>query len=373
MILAHLADLHLGFSAYERHDRGQNVREADVAEVFMRAVEEVSRLNPDVVLVAGDVFDRPDPPSGALVTFARGLEALRVALPQIPVLVVAGPRDTPTSPGDPGVLAALDTVPSVEAAATTPRSVYVGGGVLHVHLLPHRAALLEPAVLPAPDPAAHWNVLVTHACSGRGGPGASPGDVSGGGGPWIDPNVWDYVALGGEHVQRAPLPHVRWAGSLERVGWRPWEEALEEKGFFTYDLSERRATFHAVPVRAVVSLAPIRVEPGDPNRLRRRVREVTDEVPGGIDGKVVLVRVQGAAPSDLAGLTEDLLPGLRNRALHLSAVLEDATRSRVPRTPAEELRPRLTELLEDEGVAQEQALGRAASLLGETQIEATAR
>ena len=34
---------------------------------------------------------------------------------------------------------------------------------------------------------------------------------------------------------------------------------------------------------------------------------------------------------------------------------------------------RLTELLEDEGVAQEQALGRAASLLGETQIEATAR
>jgi hypothetical protein len=164
---------------------------------------------------------------------------------------------------------------------------------------------------------------------------------------------------------------VRWAGSLERVGWRPWEEALEEKGFFTYDLSERRATFHAVPVRAMVSLAPIRADPGDPNRLKRQVREVTDEVPGGIDGKVVLVRVQGAVPSDLAGLTEDLLPGLRSRALHLSAVLEDATRS--PRAPAEDLRPRLTELLEDEGVAPDQAAGRAASLLGETQVEATAQ
>ena len=33
----------------------------------------------------------------------------------------------------------------------------------------------------------------------------------------------------------------------------------------------------------------------------------------------------------------------------------------------------LTELLEDEGVAPEQALGRAASLLGETQIEAPAQ
>ena len=371
MIIAHLADLHLGFSAYERHDRGQNVREADVADVFMRAVEEVSRLSPDVVLVAGDVFDRPDPPSGALVTFARGLEALRVALPQIPVMVVAGPRDTPTRPGDPGVLAALDTVPGVEAVATSSRSVYVGGRELHVHLLPHRVALAAPGVPPVPDPTARWNVLVTHARSERGGLGSPPGDVPGRGGPRIDPNVWDYIALGGEHVQRAPFPHVRWAGSLERVGWRPWEEALEEKGFFTYDLSEQRATFHSVPVRAMVSLAPIRVAPGDPNLLKRRVREVTDEVPGGIDGKVVLVRVQGAAPSDLAGLTEDLLPGLRSRALHLSAVLEDATRS--PRTPAEELRPRLTELLEDEGVAPEQALGRAASLLGETQIEATAQ
>ena len=371
MILAHLADLHLGFSAYERYERGQNVREADVADVFMKAVEEVSRLAPDVVLVAGDVFDRPDPHSGALVTFAQGIEALRVALPKIPVLVVAGPRDTPTRPGDPGVLAALDTVPGVEAVATSPRSVYLGDRDLHVHLLPHRAVLGGSAPPPTPDPGARWNVLVTHARLEREGIDPFPDDLPGGGGPHIDPTAWDYIALGGEHAQRAPFPHVRWAGSLERVGWRPWEEALEEKGFFTYDLSAQKATFHPVPVRAVVSLAPIRVEPGDPNRLRRRVREVTDEVPGGIDGKVVLVRVQGAAPTDLAGLTEDLLPGLRSRALHLSAVLEDTTRSH--RTPAEELRPRLTELLEDEGVAPDQALGRAASLLGETQVEATTR
>ena len=371
MILAHLADLHLGFSAYERHERGQNVREADVADVFMKAVEEVSRLSPDVVLVVGDVFDRPDPPSGALVTFARGIEALRAALPEIPVLVVAGPRDTPARPGDPGVLAAIDTVPGVEAVATSPRSVYVGEGKLHVHLLPHRVALGESSEPPTPDPAARWNVLVTHARFERGELDPPRDDVPGGRGPRIDPTAWDYVALGGEHVQRAPFPHVRWAGSLERVGWRPWEEALEEKGFFTYDLWAHRATFHPVPVRAMVSLAPIHVAPGDPEGLKRRVREVTDEVPGGIDGKVVLVRVQGAAPPDLAALTEDLLPGLRDRALYLSAVLEDASRS--PRVPAEELRPRLTELLEDEGVAPEQALGRAASLLGETRMEAAAQ
>ena len=354
MILAHLADLHLGFRAYERTDRGRNVRETDVAGAFMRAVGELVKIRPDVVLVAGDVFDRPDPPASALVTCARGLEVLRSALPETQVLVAGGARDTPRHPGDPGVLAALDTLPGVEAAAGPPRSVRVGEGALHVQLLPHRAALSEPAV-PEPDPYARWNVLVTHARTPGGGAGR---------GPRIDLRAWDYVALGGEHVHRLLLPHVGWAGSLERVTWSPWNEALEDKGFVTYDLEARRASFHALPVRAVVSLAPVRVPEGDPDRLRLRLREVIDEVPGGIEGKIVLVRVQGAAPADLSGLVDELLPVLRERALHLSVSREDSPRPRAVPGPDAELHSRLVELLMEEGIAPEEATLRASALLG---------
>jgi DNA repair exonuclease SbcCD nuclease subunit len=365
LIVAHLADLHLGFSAYDRAEGGRNTRELDVEGAFLRALEEVARLRPEAVLIAGDVFDRPDPPSSALLAFARGLELLRDRLPGAPVLVCAGPRDRSRHRTDPGVLAALDTVPGVEAAADAPRSVRVGE--LHVRLLPYRAALEEPVAPPAPDPTARWNVLLTHAREGTekrrdGAPGWSPA-------PPIDPRAWDYVALGGEHVHRVPAPNVQWAGSLERIGWRPWEEALEEKGFVTYDLARRRAAFHAVAVRAVVSLAPIRVQPGDPVRLRRRVRQLTDEVPGGIDGKIVLVRVQGAAPEDLSGLTEDLLSTLRARALHLSVVLVDPPRRPSLRAAAEDLRPRLAALLEREGVAADEGAARAGALLGEATPE----
>ena len=354
MILAHLADLHLGFRAYERTDRGRNVREADVAGAFMRAVGELVKIRPDVVLVAGDVFDRPDPPASALVTCARGLEVLRSALPETRVLVAGGVRDTPRHPRDPGVLAALDTLPGVEAAAGPPRSVRVGESTLHVQLLPHRAALGESA-MPEPDPHARWNVLVTHARAPGGGTGR---------GLRIDLRAWDYVALGGEHVHRLLLPHVGWAGSLERVTWSPWNEALEDKGFVTYDLEARRASFHALPVRAVVSLAPVRVPAGDPDQLRRRLREVIDEVPGGIEGKIVLVRVQGAAPADLSGLADALLPVLRERALHLSVSLDDSPRARVVPGPDMELHPRLVELLVEDGVAPEEATLRARALLG---------
>ena len=62
MIVVHLSDLHLGHRAFSRSERGQNVREQDLAVAFQRAVEATVAEAPDLVLVSGDVFDRPDPP-----------------------------------------------------------------------------------------------------------------------------------------------------------------------------------------------------------------------------------------------------------------------------------------------------------------------
>ena len=47
MIIAHLADLHLGFSAYEHHDHGQNVREGDVVDWQPKAFARALELGPD--------------------------------------------------------------------------------------------------------------------------------------------------------------------------------------------------------------------------------------------------------------------------------------------------------------------------------------
>lgn len=308
MILAHLSDLHLGFRAYGRTQRGLDVRERDVAVAWERAVQEVVRLAPQVVVVAGDVFDRPDPPAGALVTLARGLELLRASLPGTPVFMVAGPRDTPRRPADPGGLAVLDTFPNVQAAVGLPRSVVLERLDLHAALVPYRAVLRESAVAPEPDPRVRWNLLVLHAAEGRGpGPGVA-----------VDPADWDYVALGGEHRHRAVTERVRYSGSLERVALDPWDEAGEEKGFLVVDLEKGTSAFHAIPGRAVAALAPIRVAPPTPERLSRRVEEVTREVPGGIADKIVRLQLAGVDPQDLLCLQGDLLHSLRQRALHLA-------------------------------------------------------
>jgi exonuclease SbcD len=318
VIVAHLSDLHLGFRAYGRVERGANMRERDVAAAFERAVQELVRIAPDVVVVAGDVFDRPDPPPGAVVALARGLEALRASLPETPVLMVAGPRDTPRRPADPGALAVLDTFPNVEAATGLTRSIVMERLDLHACLVPYRAAVRHPAALPEPDPRMRWNLLVFHGTT----------DATGGGGVHIDSVDWDYIALGGDHRRRKVSPNARYPGSLERVALDPWDEAADEKGFLTIDLEREEVAFHAIPGRPVVALAPIKVVTGDAERLRRRVREVTAEVPGGIDGKIVRLCLEGASPEDLLALQGEDLAELRQRALYLA--VEAGKEPRVP-------------------------------------------
>jgi DNA repair exonuclease SbcCD nuclease subunit len=350
VIVAHLSDLHLGFRAYSRLQSDMDIRERDVSAAFERAVAEIVRVAPQVVLIAGDVFDRPDPPAGAVVALARGLELLRSSLPETPVLMVAGPRDTPRRSGDPGALAVLDTFSNVEAATTLTRSILIDRLDLMACLVPHRAVVRHPPVIPEPDPRRRWNLLVMHARPAP--PGADLG-------VHVDPSEWDYVALGGDHGRRVLTERVRYAGALERVALDPWDEATDQKGFLTFDLEQGTATFHPIPGRPVVALAPIKVGSGDPERIRRRVREVTGDVPGGIDGKIVRIKLEGAKPADLLALQGEPLERLRAEALHLA--VEAGREARAPSEvwlPAEETR-RVNEAvaaeLQREGVASKRA------------------
>ncbi len=312
MIIAHLSDLHLGYRAFGLVEQGRNAREADVARAFHQAIQRILEIAPAAVLVAGDVFERPEPPHSALVALAQGLQSLREALPDMPVLMAAGARDTPAGPADPGPLGAFDTLAGVEAVTATTRSVHYSQLNLNVVLVPHRSTIQEPGPVVVPNPYARWNVLV-----GYGSVDCEEGALLS-----LDSKDWDYVGLGHEHLRREVVSGVHYAGALERVGATPWEEAAEEKGFLTCDLESGQVDFHAIHGRPVVSLEPIPFEPDRPERLSERVREVLVEVPGGIEEKIVRIRIQGLPPERL-DLLDGVLPEYRLRALHLEVQLDD--------------------------------------------------
>jgi len=72
-----------------------------------------------------------------------------------------------------------------------------------------------------------------------------------------------------------------------------------------------------------VALAPIRIPTGESSKLAGKVREVLGEVPGGIDGKIVRLRIEGLTPEEVRREDQGLFAKLRDQALHLAIEVDD--------------------------------------------------
>jgi len=321
--LVHLSDLHLGFRAFAHTEQGANLREKDLTLAFRWALQETIQIRPDLVLITGDIFDHPDPPHTALLAFQRGIGLLRARLPGVRIFLIAGQRDTPSHPAELGPVAILDLYPGVDAAAATPRTLRYRDAGIHALLVPHRAAIQPPWPEIRPDPSAKWNLLLIRGMF----------DEDTGGIP-IDIDEWSYIAVGGPHRPVSWAPHVRAAGALERPERDPWRSAGEERGFISYDLGTGAGEFHPVPGRPVVDLAPIRVAPGDPATGARRLRDLVEGLPGGIDGKIVRVRLTGDVITPADGVSEGLVAAIAERASHVEYLLsggKDTTQGDLPK------------------------------------------
>ena len=92
-LIAHMADVHLGYSQY-----GLSEREEDVYEAFEEAVELIQREHASVLLIAGDLFDSPRPPIKALMK-ARDLLS-RLKDHGVEIYHVIGDHEIPRRVGD---------------------------------------------------------------------------------------------------------------------------------------------------------------------------------------------------------------------------------------------------------------------------------
>ncbi len=268
MIVAHLADLHLGFRQYHRQTpAGLNQREADVAHAFRRAVDQVIAARPDVVMLAGDLFHSVRPTNPAILFAFRQLHRLREALPDAPLIIIAGNHDTPRSVETGSILALFETLGAVVVADKPRRLVYpeLNLSVLAVPVM----ALQGPTALELrPEGNETYQVLLLH--------GRIPNLY-----PWeqhapdypsahVTPEEltrgnWTYVALGHYHVQREVAPRVWYSGALDYVSPNPWGELADErqqgisgKGWLKVDLATREVTRQPVPLaRQVIDLLPL--------------------------------------------------------------------------------------------------------------------
>jgi DNA repair exonuclease SbcCD nuclease subunit len=86
MLVAHISDLHLGYSQFNLEER-----EEDVYQTFGEAIDTSIREGVKLVILAGDIFHTPRPTGKAVITLANALKKLKEK--QIPAAFVLGEHD----------------------------------------------------------------------------------------------------------------------------------------------------------------------------------------------------------------------------------------------------------------------------------------
>lgn len=322
MIIAHLADLHLGYRAYHRVTaRGVNAREADVADAFRDTVDSVARRRPDLVLVAGDVFHSVRPSNSAIAEAFRQFSSLAERVPGVPIVMIAGNHDSPRSSDTGNILALFREIPGVQVVTEEAQRVRIDPLDTSILCLPHNALVRGEEIDLSPDPESAINILMLHGTISGSAVEGKIRYVSEYGGVTvadtdIGPEQWDYVALGHYHIATELTPNMWYAGAIERTSTNIWAEAEGAKGYLIYDTTRGSASFEPVHTRAVLDLPRLSARGLSAADVDAAIEAAVASIAGGVEGKIVRLVVTDIPRHVVREINHRRIRDLKAEALH---------------------------------------------------------
>lgn len=260
MKIAHIADTHLGYSAYRKiSENGFNQREEDVILSFLDAIDKIISLKPDVVLHSGDLFDSVRP-TNRIVRI--GIEQLlRIYNAKIPLVLISGNHESPKQIYKGSIYSIFEALPLdkklFNIVYKDKYETFAFDG-LTVHAVPQcstdqifKSELKKIKLVPDTK-----NVLMLHAgVSGmrefsHGESNELLVDYD-----WLNSSGFDYVALGHYHGCVNVAKNAWFSGSSERLSFN---EVGQAKGFLEVGLTkEAKINLIQVRTRTMVEMPAI--------------------------------------------------------------------------------------------------------------------
>ncbi len=327
MKLAHIADPHLGIRQYHRQTSGGiNQREADVASAFRVAIDGVIAAQPDAVVVAGDLFHSVRPTNYAIVFAFRQFQRLREALPDAPIVLIAGNHDTPRSVETGSILRLFEEL-GVDVASDGPRRLIYPDLDLSIFAVPHQSILAaERPALETEGPQKHQVLLahfevegeypLHHVAAEYGGAVVHRGA--------LHLEDWTYVSLGHYHTQHQVAKNAWYAGALDYIGPNIWGERRDDtehgshgKGWLLADLKTGRVERRPVPAASeVLDLEPVQAAGLSASAVDELISIRLAVVPGGLSNKIIRLRVFDIARHVARELSHTAIRRFKTEALH---------------------------------------------------------
>jgi DNA repair exonuclease SbcCD nuclease subunit len=287
----HIADTHLGYSAYNKLDpeSALNQREMDFYKVFQEFIDIALKEKPELILHSGDFFDSVRPTNRA-ISFAME-QLLRLSQAKIPIVIIAGNHSTPRLRETGSVLRLFEHLEHVYPIYKNQyECISFPDLELNVHAIPHcldSTSLQEALEKLKPDKTTKYNVAMLHAAI----VGVSVFRTS----EFNEQDVpsgylhkdFDYIALGHYHEFCEVEPNAFYSGSPERLNFL--EAQHNTKGFVETDL-KAKPTFHELTTRPMINLPTIDCSTMDrfdiPNEIKKRIESITPK------NKIIRLKVQ---------------------------------------------------------------------------------
>ena len=221
MKILHVADTHLGYSAYRKATPdGINQREIDTYNAFEQFVDYALKSKPDLIIHAGDLFDSVRPNNRA-ITFAIN-QILRISKKKIPFVIIAGNHEHPKLKETGHIFSIFDHIEHVYPiykAKYEKISFKINKEKITIHAIPQcelKKQFEDEIKKLKPDKPSDYNVFVSHGAVTR----IKEFSMNEFNELIIPAKIlskdFDYIALGHYHKFTKLTDNAFYAGSTER-------------------------------------------------------------------------------------------------------------------------------------------------------------
>ncbi|HVQ00262.1 MAG TPA: DNA repair exonuclease [Candidatus Thermoplasmatota archaeon] len=317
MNILHLADTHLGYSAYRKTtEEGVNQREVDIYDAFHQVVDYAIHTKSDLVIHAGDLFDSVRPTNRAITVAVQ--ELLRLSNAGIPVVMISGNHETPKLKETGNIFSIfehIDHVTPVHRNQYEKLEYKLNGESLTLHAIPQCQTPKEFDVnlqKITVDKKSDFNVLLVHGAV----LGIKEFKMNEFNELFIPVNrlkdEFDYIALGHYHTYTKLQKNAVYAGSTEHLSFT---EAPDQKGCVTVTLgSSLKQKFIPVKVRPMLDLPPLDCSGLTADQVSRTIKELVSTLDPA--GKIIRLRLEDIASAVQHGVDFHRINDLCRTAVH---------------------------------------------------------
>ena len=318
MKILHVADTHLGYSAYRKAtDDGVNQREIDIYDSFEQFVDYVIESKPDLVIHAGDLFDSVRPNNRA-ITFSIK-QILRISKQKIPFVVIAGNHEHPKLKETGHIFSIFDHLEHVYPiynARYETKSFTINKQKITIHTIPQcllKTDFDKQLAKLKPDPKSEYNIFVAHGAV-TGIKAFSMNEFN----ELFIPatalsNDFDYIALGHFHKYSKLSKNAFYSGSTDNL---TFTDAGDKKGFIEIELIDKKLKTKFVPLknRPMISNPPIKCKNLRLEQVMEKIKQTMQEIKP--KEKTFRIVLEDISPEIYRGLDFGEIRKLSNDATH---------------------------------------------------------